>query len=302
MLDDALPFVEVEGRPVGPNQRRRAAVINTQPGYFRAMGIPLLRGRDFNESEMTGGPLVTIINESLARAYFPNEDPVGQRLDLDSWVLPGESTREIIGVAGDVKHRGLAEAAPLIYIPVWQRPTWASHIVVRTDGDPVTYVDAIREAVHGFDPDQPLYDVQTLEQRLSDSLSRDRFAALWLGIFSALAMTLAGVGLYGVLSNAVARRTREVGIRMALGAKVGDVLKLVMGEGMKLVVAGTVIGLTGAIVLTRLVDHLLFEITATDPVTLAAVIVLLTLVAGLACWFPARRATVVDPVVALRHD
>ena len=302
MLDDALPFVEVEGRPVGPNQRRRAAVINTQPGYFRAMGIPLLRGRDFNESEMTGGPLVTIINESLARAYFPNEDPVGKRLDLDSWVLFGESTREIIGVAGDVKHRGLAEAEPLIYIPVWPRPTWVSHLVVRTDGDPVRYVNAIREAVHGFDPDQPLYDVRTLEQRLSDSLSRDRFAALWLGIFSALAMTLAGVGLYGVLSNAVARRTREVGIRMALGAKVGDVLKLVMGEGMKLVVAGTVIGLTGAIVLTRPIDHLLFEITATDPVTLAAVIVLLTLVAGLACWFPARRAAVVDPVVALRHD
>ena len=302
MLDDTLPFIEVEGRPVEPNLRRRAAVINTQPGYFRAMGIPLLRGRDFNESEMTGGSLVTIVNESLARAYFPNEDPVGRRLDLDSWVLSGESTREIIAVAGDVKHRGLAEAEPLIYIPMWQRPTWVSHLVVRTDGDPATYVNAIREAVHGFDPDQPFYDVRTLEQRLTDSLSRDRLTALWLGIFSALAITLAGVGLYGVLSGAAARRTREVGIRMALGATMGDVLKLVMGEGMKLVAPGTVIGLAGAIALTRLVDHLLFEITATDPVTLAAVTVLLTLVAALACWFPARRATVVDPVVALRHD
>ena len=303
MLNDTLPFVQVEGRPIQPSESLRASVVNTEPGYFRAMGIPLIRGRDFSESEMTGGPLVTIINESLARAYFPNEDPIGKRLNLDSWVLLGESTREIIAVAGDVKHRGLnAEARPLIYIPVWQRPTWVSHIVVKTDGDPLTFVNAIREAVHGFDQDQPVFDVQTLEQRISNSLAQDRFSALLLGIFSAFAMTLAAVGLYGVLSYAVVRRTREVGIRMALGAEVGDVLKLVVSQGMTLVLTGMVIGLAGAIALTQLVDHLLFEITTADPVALAAATVLLTLVAILACWLPARRATHVDPMVTLRHD
>ncbi len=303
MLDDTSPFVDIEGRPMAPNERRRSSILRTQPGYFRAMGIPLVKGRDFGESDIPGAPQVTIINESLARSYFPNEDPVGKRLKRDSWILYGDPTREIIAIAGDVKHRSLSrEAQPLVYLPLVQRPSWESQIVVKTDSDPLAFVNAVREAVHAFDPAQPLYDVQTLEQRIAESLAQERFSALSLAMFAAVAVALTAFGIYGVLSYLIAQRTREVGIRMALGAEVSDVMKLVVRQGMKLVLIGMVIGLIGALALTQLVENLLFGITPTNLLTLATVTLLLGLVAILACWIPAHRAARLHPMVALRHD
>jgi putative ABC transport system permease protein len=265
------------------------------------MGIPLIRGRDFREADTTGTPNVTIINESLADIYFPNEDPVGKRLKLDSWTFFGERTQEIIGVAGDVKHRGIEHVQPLVYLPLTQAPRSAAHMVVKTEGDPMNVVSGVRAAVRSMDPDQPIYDIQTLEARIGRTVARERFSAVLLGIFSTLALLLAAVGLYGIVSYVIAQRTREMAIRMALGADMRDVLKLVIGQGLKPALFGIIVGLAGALALTRVVQSQLFGISASDPATFVTVILVLALVALVACWIPARRALRVDPIAALRH-
>jgi putative ABC transport system permease protein len=301
-LNDISPFFEIEGRPAAPAGRPRITVIHTQPGYFRAMGIPLVRGRDFDDRDPPGAPRVIIINESFARAHFANEDPVGHRLKLVSWRLFGERTQEIIGVAGDVTHRGLNMAEPLVYVPFAQAPLQGSHIVLRTQGDPASYAGAVRAAVRSMDEDQPVEDVQTLERRIAGTLAKDRFSAIALGIFAVLALTLAAVGLYGLLSHITARQTQEIAIRMAFGAERQDILRSVLSQGMILAGAGLAIGLASALVLTRLIENLLFGVSSHDPLTLTAVALTLTLVAILACWIPARRAMNMDPVTALRRE
>jgi len=269
--------------------------------YFRAMRIPLVKGRLFSEREMTEASHVVIISETFARQYFPDVDPIGQRVTIEMSDNPVPS--EIIGVVGDVKHAGL-DVAPRA-MSYWPHPELAfpfMTLVVRTSGNPLSVVNAIREQVKALDPDQPIADARTMEQLLGESTARARFSTVLLGVFAGLALALAAVGIYGVMAYAVAQRTHEIGIRLALGAQPRDIVGLVVRQGMLLAVAGVAAGLMGAFAATRFLESLLFEIPPTDLPTFVGIPVLLSAVALVACWIPARRATRVEPVVALRYE
>jgi len=295
---------EIEGRTLRPNDRPHYDPRTVQPEYFRAMGIRLLGGRDFDERDRDGRAPVAIINEAMARRYFAGEDPIGKRIRLSSLVTPKDQPmRQIVGVVGDVKHRGVtAEARPEVYVPFAQAPFQEMFVAVKTDSDPASVTSAVRAAVLELDREQPIFNVKTMEQRLGQSVAGQRFNTLLLAIFAGLALLLAAVGLYGALSYAVAERTHELGVRLALGAQSRDVLRLVIGHGLKLVAIGLLIGLVGAVALTRLLGGLLFGVSATDPLTFFVVALLLVVVAVVACYLPARRATKVDPMVALRAE
>jgi len=265
----------------------------------------VLEGRDFTDRDSLGAPRVVIVNESLARTYFGNEDPIGKRVKLDSRLLFGDELpmREIVGVAADVTHAGLTGAArPVVYIPLAQRPFNMSYFVVKTEGDPARVVSSIRAAVRSVDKDQPIYDVRTLEERIGASVGQERFIALLLAGFSVVALLLAAIGLYGVLSYSVAQRTHEMGVRLAFGAEANDILRRVMRDGIKLIGAGLVIGVAGAAALTGFVESLLFGVSPLDPRIHVVVVLVLTTVALAACWIPARRAARVDPIAALRYQ
>ncbi len=275
------------------------------PNYFHAMGIPLLRGRVFTEQDVRGKPGVIIINETLARRFWPDEDPIGERLAIglsfDDEGAP--ESYEIVGIVGDVRHRRLdADVFPQMFLP-YRQQTWDfMSFVLRTNGDPLRLVGGVRGQVRAVDKDQPVYGIRTMEQYVSASVAQRRFSMLLLGIFAALAVALAAGGTYGVISYSVSQRTHEIGIRMALGAQRRDIFKLVVGQGMGPVLIGVGIGLAASLALTRFLSSLLFGVSATDPVTFAGVAVLLAAVALLACYIPARRATRVDPLVALRYE
>lgn len=292
-----MPYT-VEGRPPVPFDQmfdddfRR---VNRQ--YFAAMRIPLLRGRNFTEQEVNQGGKVVIISELLARRVFPNEEPLGKRLIL----MMGTDPIEIIGIVGDIRHRGLeAPPAAAMYLPTNQTQ-WRT-IVLRTKGDPAALAAAVRNEVHGIDPDQPVAEVRTMEEWVETSVAGPKYRTTLLALFALVALVLASTGIYGVMSYSVTQRTHEIGVRMALGARQRDVLKLVVRQGMTLVVVGVGIGLLGAFALTRVLSTILFGVTAKDPLTFVAVASLLTLVAFVACYLPARRATKVDPLVALRYE
>ena len=273
------------------------------PGYFKAMGIRLLRGRLFDQSDGPQTPQVALISEALQRQYWPNEDPLGKgiqygNMDGDTHLL------QVVGVVSDVREFGLeAKAQPTVYVHYLQRPrqAWGFAIVARTQGDVKALIPAMRSAVQALSRDVPT-NFRTLDQIFSSSLNKRRFSLVIFGSFAAVALLLATLGIYGVTAYAVAQRTQELGIRLALGAQVSDVLRLVIGQGIKAVLLGIVMGLGGAFALTRLIAHLLFEVSATDPLTFAVVASLLIFVALLACYFPARRATRVDPMEALRCE
>ena len=273
------------------------------PGYFKAMGIRLLRGRLFDQSDGPQTPQVALISEALQRQYWPNEDPLGKgiqygNMDGDTHLL------QVVGVVSDVREFGLeAKAQPTVYVHYLQRPrqAWGFAIVARTQGDVKALIPAMRSAVQALSRDVPT-NFRTLDQIFSSSLNKRRFSLVIFGSFAAVALLLATLGIYGVTAYAVAQRTQELGIRLALGAQVSDVLRLVIGQGMKAVLLGIVIGLGGAFALTRLIAHLLFEVSATDPLTFAVVASLLIFVTLLACYLPARRATRVDPMEALRCE
>jgi len=289
----------VEGRPAPTaGQGPHADIRNVNHDYFRVMRIPLLKGRYFTKAEVHENAKVALISDVLAQRFFAGENPLGQRLRFGSI---DQALYEIIGIVGDVRHRGLdLDLRQTIYFPSLR--FGYSNVVIRTTADPASLAAAVRKEVTAIDPNQPLANVKTMEQWVSESVAQPRLRTLLLGVFSGVALLLSVVGIYGVMSYAVAQRTHELGIRMALGARAGVVLGLVIRQGMTLAVCGVAIGLAAALALTRLMKGLLFGVRATDPVTFAGVALLLTGVALLACYLPARRATRVDPLVALRHE
>ena len=298
---DYLVGFNIQGRPPDPpGEDKSTNYYAVTPDYFKAMGIPLLRGRLFTEQDSKNAPRVAVINETMARTYFSDEDPIGKGINLSQG---REGFREIVGIVGDVKQYGLAQPTTLqTYEPYLQMPFSAVTLIVRTEGNPAALSGSIRSEVLALDKEQPVSRIRTLDQIISGSVQQQRFTMLLLGVFAAVALILAAVGLYGVMSYAVTQRTHEIGIRMALGANTGNVLRLVVGHGMLLALIGVVIGLGGAFAFTRLMSKLLFAVSTTDPVTFVGISVLLTGVALVACLVPARRATKVDPMVALRHE
>jgi putative ABC transport system permease protein len=296
---------EIEGRPMAKGELPSADFFNVGVGYFKTMGIPLVKGRDFNERDQHKSTPVIIVNETLARQFFPNEDAIGKRIHPGISTYEGEESvmREIVGVVGDVRNRELStEARPTNYVPQTQTPFGQMTMVVRTTNDPHGIASAVRKQVAEMDRELPVFSIKTMDEYRSASVAAPRFNTTLLSAFAAVALVLTIVGLYGVMSYSVAQRTSEIGIRMALGAQTRDVLQLIVGQGLKLVGLGLAIGLLGAFALTRLMASLLFGVSAKDPLTFAAVAVVLALVALLACYLPARRASKVDPLVALRYQ
>lgn len=272
------------------------------PNYFRTLGIPLIEGREFNDRDRKGAPPVAILNEKLARQLWPGESSIGKLLSVPFWHEPRPPV-EIIGVARDTKHRSLLSDAPLlVYLPELQSYDGRATLVARTIGDPAKLIPAIRNEVAALDKDLTLYSVKTMSQQMESTLWQQRTAAGLIGIFGLLALALAAVGIYGVIAHSVAQRTREIGIRMALGAGSRDVLRMIVSEGLRLVMIGVVVGLAVAVALTRLMSSLLYGVSPTDPVTFAVASVALAVVALTACLVPAQRATKVDPMIALRCE
>jgi putative ABC transport system permease protein len=300
---DPSNYFEVEGQPLDKSRRLTAGLRVSTPGYFHTLGIPFIDGRDFiDRDEMKSTPVV-IINETLAAQYFPNQNPIGKHIRPAISVEGAPPWREIVGVVGAVRHGGPGkEPRPEFFLPHTQMPFLTLTTVVRTAGDPLAIVGAARNEVRAMDREAPIDSVKTLDQYLTESVAQPRFNTLLLALFAGVAMTLTAVGLYGVMAFSVTARTREIGVRVALGARGPDVLRLVIGQGMMLTLIGVAIGLVAALALTRLMKGLLFGVTPTDPATFALIALLLVGVALVACYIPARRATKVDPMIALRYE
>ncbi|MCI0339295.1 MAG: ABC transporter permease [Acidobacteria bacterium] len=294
----------IEGRTVPPGQmapwgNRWAAGAS----YFQTMNIPLIRGRYFDDRDVIGAPGVAIIDETMARKFWPNEDPIGRRITFERDPQGNTLWREIVGIVGHVKQRGLDGESPVqYYYPHRQRPSSSVFLVARTVSEPQNMTGAVRGVIQSADKELPVFRVTTMERMVADSNSQRRFSTILLSVFALVALILASVGLFGVMSYTVAQRTHEIGIRMALGASKANVLKLVVNQGLILTMIGVVFGLAAAFGLTRLMSTLLFGVRATDPLTFALLPFVLALVALLACYIPARRATKVDPMVALRYE
>jgi putative ABC transport system permease protein len=279
-----------------------AQLSSVSPDYFRALGTPLVRGRFFADSDAVESQRVALIDEAAARRFWPNEDPLGRRVKQGGRAS-NAPWATIIGVVGNVKTEGFDQPDhPHLYLSALQNPGYAMAVYLRAEGDPASLTQALREQVRAVDPDLPVFGERTMDDVVGASLARRRFALQVVGGFGVLALLLAGVGVYGVVAYSVSRRTREIGIRLALGASSGAILRWVFGHGMRLTLLGTAAGLVGAFLLTRLLRGLLFGVETTDPVTYAGLAILLAAVALLACYIPARRATKVDPMVALRHE
>jgi putative ABC transport system permease protein len=289
--------LEGKPEPTNLNDTPMADFRVISPDYFQMMGIPVIQGRAFDQRDASGAAPVTIINKAFAERYWPGEDPLGRRISTDNqWAM-------VIGIVGNVKQSGLdAEASPHVYLPYRQLSISRTGLLVRTAADSLGFVGAVRNQIQAIDPDLPIYNVQTMEGLIDASVSQRRLNLLLLGLFALVALSLATVGIYGVMSYTVTHRTHEIGIRMALGANPQNILRLITSQGMRLVAIGIGLGLAGALALTRIMSTLLYGVSATDPATFTTIALLLVFVALLACIIPASKAAKVDPMVALRYE
>jgi putative ABC transport system permease protein len=297
-----FPFSIVGDPPLQPGKSATADWSTVSPDYFRVMRIPLLRGRFFSEQDSPSNPNVAIISETLARRYFPNQDPLGRQMRFG---FPPNSNvpREIVGVVSDVRDVALSQKpGPMMYVPFAQAPLYGGEVVVRSSLSASSVAASIRQAVHSIDKDLPVTDVVSFPDALGQSISQERFRTFLLGSFSAIALVLAALGIFGVISYSASQRSHEIGIRMALGAQRRNILGLILGQGAKLALFGLGVGVVAAFLLTRLMANLLYGVSATDPLTFGAVAIVLLGVAVIACYIPARRASRVDPMVALRYE
>jgi putative ABC transport system permease protein len=296
-----MSVARIEGYQAGPREHPWGDVNFVGVDYFRTLSMPLLRGRDFAKSDAANSPAVVIVNEAFAKLYLPGQDPVGKR--IFQYGARGEISTEIVGVVETTRSRRLSDQArSAMYLPLTQQPAQALTLSVRTGLDPAATIPLLRQLVKSLDANVPIFDIRTLAQQKDGSLALQRMAATLLGGFGVVALLLAALGIYGVLAYSVSRRTREIGVRMALGAQVADVLRMVLRQGFGLTLIGLVIGLLGAFAATRLLRGFLYEVQPLDPITFVVVSATLVLVAAGACWLPARRATRVDPMVALRTE
>jgi putative ABC transport system permease protein len=301
---ETLLTFEIAGEATPPPANRRLAQWRVvSDGFFETLGIPVLKGRAFTTADTSASPKVAVIGRALAKKYFGSKDPIGQRVTLDEQASPTATWFTVVGIVDDVRYRRLSDAPrPQMYFPVSQQAFPEFTLVAKTGSDPFSIVATVRGIVRGLDAAIPLNDVRTLEQVVSSSMAGERFRTTLLVAFAVIALVLSTIGVYGVMSYSVEQRAPEMGLRMALGASPGDVLRLVAGQGLRLAVAGVVIGLVGAFWVTRLLASLLFGVSATDPATFGAIATLLIGVAALASYLPARRATRTDPMVVLRVD
>jgi predicted permease len=315
---DALPLtgggstqpIAIEGRPAQQMADQPEVAVRTiSPGYIHSMHIPLLRGRDLNDDDSAGRPRAILMSESMAKRFWPNENPIGQHLTM---TFSPDGPREIVGIVGDVKDSGLDVVDPVatLYLPLAQLSTpqpggWTSFpmsLVVRTNSNPSSLTSAVTGAVHQVDSELPLLQIRTMQDVVGESLSQQRFNMQLLAVFAALALLLAAIGIYSVLSYSVKRRVREIGIRMALGAQVRDVLRLILIEGMRPTLIGVAIGLAGALALGRVLSNLIYGVKPTDPITFGAVSLMLATVGLFASLIPAHRASRVEPMKTLRDE
>ncbi|MCI0387293.1 MAG: ABC transporter permease [Acidobacteria bacterium] len=297
---DTTDWPEIEGRGSSPENRILVGQHYINPRYFEALGIRQVKGRAFTERDDANGPPVVIINEAMASRIWPNEEALGKRIRIGS---PSEPWSEIVGVVPNVKHDGLHLAdSPHCYGPHLQQPWPFLAISIRSQTDQTALLASVRQAVQKIDPNLPLIEPLTMKDRMERVLTTRRLTLALFSLFAVVALALAAIGLYGVMSYGVAQRTHELGIRIALGATSRDTLKLIVGQGMRLVALGLALGVGGALAVSRLMVNQLFGVSATDPLTFTIIALLLAFVALMACYIPARRAAKVDPMVALRHE
>ena len=303
----AVIHFNIEGRP--PKSAHEYTMTNYRtvtPGYRETIGIPLLSGRWITRADVESTPFVVVINQTMAKTYFPNESPMGKHLQLGATPDKDTPWMEVVGVVGDIKQNLATEAPTEMYVPVVQGnkilPVFGMSMVLRTSNEPRSQISSLNAAVHAIDPNQPVINIRTMEENVATSVSQPRFRTLLLAILAGLALLIAAVGIYGVMSFAVAQRTREIGTRMALGSTPGEVFRLVIGNGLKLTLMGMIVGLIAGALVSHYLSSVLFKMGSVDPLSMAAVTALLVVVALIACYIPARRATRVNPLVALRYE
>jgi putative ABC transport system permease protein len=309
--DDTSPYKNhpasyvILDRPAPPKGGEpKAQEFATSPGFFHTMRIPMIQGREFTEDDVVGKPGVMVINEALALREWPDENPIGKKLTISSKVYKDEPQEwEIVGVAQNVRHFSLSsEIVPSMYVPHGQQRYPFMTLTIRTSSEPLLMADSVRKQVWIVDKDQPIGNVSSMEQLIYEQVSQPRFYLMMLTVFAGVALVLASVGIYGVMSHMVTQRTHEIGVRMAMGAQNQDVMRMILGHGLVLTLVGVVIGIAGSMALTRVMTSLLYEVSTIDPITFVISPLLLIGVAVVASYIPARRATKVDPQIALRYE